>query len=195
MTREEWLQRAVEIYRPWFLDLGKPLPEVVRVSIGFTSGGMRSKARAECWNSVSSTDGTNEIFISPTQDDPVQIVATLLHELIHAADDCKSGHKGEFMKMAKALGFLAKFTDSANRTEELNETLSQILKTLGPMPHSPLVALVAEGAGKKKQTTRMLKLVAYDCPCEYSVRTTRQKLEDIGFPLCPHGVAMKEETP
>lgn len=192
-TREEWLQRAVEIYRPWFPPLGRPLPERVRVSIGFTSGGLRSNARAECWGTAASSDGTNEIFISPKQDDPLQILATLLHELIHAADDCRSGHRGEFMRLAKRLGFSASFTDSANREPRLTETLAQVLEVLGPMPHSSLVAMVAESVSrKKKRKGRMLKLVAVGCECRYQARTTRKWLNDQGHPLCPHGVPMEE---
>lgn len=50
-----------------------------------------------------------------------------------------------------------------------------------PKPHS----------GPKKQGTRMVKLVAYDCHCQYTVRTTRKWLAE-GFPCCPHGAQMKE---
>ncbi|MEU7004645.1 hypothetical protein [Nonomuraea sp. NPDC046570] len=91
--------------------------------------------------------------------------------------------------MAKALGFVAKFTDSANRLKWLNEALEAVLECLGPIPHGPIVAMVAEGAiVKKKQTTRMLSLVAVDCECAY----TRKWLDEYGTPMCPHGVPMKE---
>lgn len=48
-------------------------------------------------------DGINQIFISPVLDEPMTVLETLAHELVHAIDDCKSGHGAEFQKISKDL--------------------------------------------------------------------------------------------
>ncbi|MDP2403742.1 MAG: hypothetical protein Q8M27_07925 [Methylotenera sp.] len=37
----------------------------------------------------------NEIFISPKLDDSVEVMDTLVHELVHAADNCEHKHGAE----------------------------------------------------------------------------------------------------
>ena len=52
-----------------------------------------------------SADDVNHIFLGPQEGDPAAMLISLLHELIHAADDCQSGHKGAFAEAATRLGF------------------------------------------------------------------------------------------
>lgn len=96
VTREAWLHRAVETFRPRFEAIGMPLPDRVHVSVGFGYGARRENAviLGQCWARRASADGVNHIFVSPQQDDPPAMLVTLLHELIHAADDCAHGHRG-----------------------------------------------------------------------------------------------------
>ncbi len=61
-TREEWLNRVVDLMAPWFARLGHPLPRV-RIAIGFPSTGSRGKRVGECWDRVNSAVGTFEILI------------------------------------------------------------------------------------------------------------------------------------
>lgn len=48
-------------------------------------------------------DGINQIFISPVLDDPMVVLSTLAHELVHAIDDCKHSHGPVFKKISKDL--------------------------------------------------------------------------------------------
>jgi hypothetical protein len=36
ITREAWLHAAIEIVRPWFAEVGMPIPEMVHVLVGFS---------------------------------------------------------------------------------------------------------------------------------------------------------------
>lgn len=186
-TREQWLEAAVIRVSRLFKNVGVELPPV-RVSVGWPSkGGLASKARAigQCWNSKSSEDGVSQIFISPLLGP--EGLAVLVHELIHAWDDCKSGHKGEFARVARAIGLVGKLTVTTPG-DALAETLKKILAELGEYPHSPLIASEMDKQ-RKKQPTRMIKLEVVDC-CGYTVRTTLKWIEK-GMPKCPHDVEMQ----
>lgn len=191
MTREQWLELAVLKLRPLFAEIDVDLPNV-RVSTGWPSkGGTRSKGKVigQCWKSTVAADGFCQLFFSPILDHGTLLLATLVHELIHAWDDCDSGHKGKFAEKAKAIGLSGKMTATVvEEGSELDGKLKAILEELGQYPHSALnyeeLELVG---GEKKQTTRMIKLLA-EC-CEYTVRTT-QKWIDVGLPSCPCGNPM-----
>ena len=187
-TREQWLEAAVEELKPLFKEIGVELP-TVRVSVGWPSkNGTATKAKTvgECWKRCVAEDGINQIFISPILGH--EGLAVLVHELIHAWDDCKSGHKGEFARVAKAVGLVGKLTVTTPG-DELTDKLKVILNSLGDYPHSVLVAEEMKKQ-KKPQTTRMLKLEAVEC-CGYTVRTTQKWIEK-GLPTCPHGNPMEQ---
>lgn len=192
-TREQWLELAVLKLRPLFAEIDVELPNV-RVSVGWPSkGGTRSKGKVigQCWKSVVAADQTCQLFISPILgDDPVQLLGVLAHELIHAWDDCDSGHKGKFARAAKAIGLGGKMTATiVPEGSDLETALGQIIVDLGEYPHSPLKYEELELiGGEKKQGTRMLKLLA-EC-CGYTARTT-QKWIDVGLPSCPCGNEME----
>jgi hypothetical protein len=120
------------------------------------------------------------------------MLVSLLHELIHAADDCASGHKGAFAEAATRLGFQGPMTRTPPGVELAAEVIT-LAEALGPFPHArldPAAADVPVPAPPGKQGTRMIKLTA--ACCGYTVRTTRKWL-DQGYPLCPHGQPMHEE--
>jgi hypothetical protein len=215
ITREEWLQSAIDALRPKFEEIGFPLPEKVHVSVGFGYGAKRESSiiLGQCWPTGLSEDGIPHIFISPEMDDSARVLDVLIHELVHAADDCKSGHKGDFAKYAKKLGLTGKMTSTV-ATPELTETLRELAKAIGPYDHAKLYTRgrpvkpeepkkeAPEGpeepeepvapSGPKKQGTRMVK-VACSTKCEcggYIVRTT-QKWIEVGMPVCPFGTVME----
>lgn len=180
MTREEWLLKAIEAMRPLFADQGAEIP-AVRVSVGWPGGGGRNlnKVIGQCWATRAAGDGVAQIFLSPVLDDAIQVLATLAHELVHAVDDCKSGHKGYFAKLAKGIGLEGKMTATVAGAE-LTAKLTEIVKEIGPYPHAKLVTAAVP---IKKQSTRMLKV---ECPSTgYTLRTTRKWLEEYGAPICP----------
>lgn len=187
-TREAWLLAAVQLLSPLFAAQELEVP-AVRISVGFPGGrGPKTSVIGQCWNSHAAADQTPQIFIHPSLTDPVKIVATIMHELVHAIDDCEHGHKGPFVKMIRALGLAGKPT-ATHAGEELVEQLQPILDELGEYPHAALASLSGVGSsGPKKQTTRMLKLKA-PC-CGYIARTTKKWLE-VGAPFCPCGNEME----
>ena len=211
VTREAWLRAAVEVFRPRFIEIGMPLPERVHVSVGFGSGARaESKAvRGVCWPRGASADGVNHVFISPTLGDGAengvgQVLLTLLHELIHVADDCRSGHKGAFAEAATRLGMIGKMT-SSEASVDLAAELMVLAEELGPYPHgvldpTPVLVEVGTGgapilvgpSGPKVQTNRHAKVI---CPSTehrpYSVRMSRGVAEDLGLPTCPCGTPME----
>ncbi|MCL2732308.1 MAG: hypothetical protein FWE15_20080 [Actinomycetia bacterium] len=208
-AREAWLERAIDMMRPRFTEVGMPLPDHIHVSVGFGYG-IRAESKyilGQTWARRASADGVNHVFIGPQVGDPAEMLVTLLHELIHVADDCQSGHKGAFAEAATRLGFDGPMTQTPP-TVGLAAELAVMAAELGPFDHGKLdvdlaaapvpapgggTAPAPAGGGTKvhsgpsKQGTRMIKLVAPDCG--YTVRTTRKWLAE-GVPSCPHGVQM-----
>jgi hypothetical protein len=103
---EVWLNEAVELLRPDFAEAGYEIPPV-HLSVGFSTDGYKPTAKkntiAVCHAKCMTVDGINEIFISPIVYEPVDVLSLLVHELVHAIDDCKSGHGEGFQKISVAL--------------------------------------------------------------------------------------------
>ena len=158
MTREEWLNAGLNALRPWFEAKAKvKIPEDTRVSVGFPGGGSARKRIGECWARRMSKDGVNEIFISPVLQDPVRMLDVLVHEAVHAVDDCASGHKDAFKQIARAVGLEGKMT-ATHAGEELKQELDRIIKTLPALTHGAL-----DLSTRKKQPTRRVKLECDGC--------------------------------
>lgn len=199
-TREGWLQAAVERITQVIFETESlkhvTIPQV-HVSVGWPGGrGPKATTIGQCWNTDASSDKVNQIFISPVQENPVNVLATLTHELIHASDNGASKHRGYFAKTASVVGFKHPFTASqvngkVNGDGPLITTLEHIAKELGPYPHSKLSVETRPAV----QKTYMLKLGpspdCYECDPEYKLRMTEKWLEDGGAPMCPHGFTME----
>ncbi len=182
-TREEWLVAAIEaLGKTVFADAGVELPPV-RVSVGWPGGrGKKENVIGQCWPTGLAADKKAQLFISPVLNDGARVLDVLAHELVHAADDCKNGHKAPFAKIAKAIGLTGKMTATV-ATPELVEKLNAIVLELGVYPHAEL----AKSGGShepKKQTARMRKA---ECPVGsgYKVRLTTKWIEELGAPICP----------
>ena len=190
-TREGWLDDAVMRLRPAFTRNGVTLPESVKVSVGFPSKhstGARLVALGQCWDASASADGVAQVFISPLLDEPVQVLAVLVHELVHAAVGCECGHKAPFKRAALAMGLEGKMTATV-AGPALTVTLTAMAEALGEFPHAKLTP----GAADKKQTTRMLRVTCSEC--DYLCRLTRKMLDTLGAPICPGcGERMKTDT-
>jgi hypothetical protein len=191
ITREQWLQEAVNLVDACvFTPHDIKVPQV-RVSVGWPSRGGTANAKrviGQCWKGMVAADGIHHVFLSPMLGAKMEMLETLVHELIHAIDDCESGHKGNvkngtgFAGMARKVGLVGKLT-ATSAGEELMLTLAKIADQLGDFDHSPL----RPTAGVPKQSTRMLKV---ECPEDgYTIRTT-QKWIDMGLPSCPCGEEM-----
>lgn len=198
MNREQWLMEAVAKITPLFTGAGLKVPEL-RVSCGFPSRGglaIKKKVIGECWDGLCATDGKPQLFISPMLQEnscdiqPAKpfasaqgVLATLVHEMVHASVGCAAKHGPKFKAAMKKVGLTGKPTATV-ADEAMVDYLGLILMQLGTYPHSPL-KFVRE---RKVQTTRMMK--AQCDTCEYTVRLTR-KWADVGVPVCPcvgHGI-------
>jgi hypothetical protein len=189
MTREEWLTTMAHSLEADFQRAGYPLPARLRISCGWPSnrplaGASGKRSAAECWPAEASADAHVEIFVSPYRADAADVAGDLVHELCHAADGNKHGHKGPFRAIALAVGLTGKMT-STETGPKLGERLNALIAQIGPYPHATL-----DRSGRKRQSTRMLKVV---CPeCGYTVRTTDKWITQ-GLPTCPCGEEMQEE--
>jgi hypothetical protein len=192
-SREAWLNACAdlildkfrEIFEIHFGQEGIDHLEHLKVSTGFPSRGGLTKVIGECWAARAAADETtHHIFINPRLDDVVEVVATLAHEMVHAADDGEHKHKGPFVKAVREMGLEGKATATVAGAAFADWARGLDTK-IGTSPHVALVPLSTQ----KKQSTRMLKLEA-DC-CGYVVRTTRKWLE-VGHPSCPCGNEMPE---
>jgi hypothetical protein len=184
-TREEWLEKAVDFFRGRFLSAGRPLPNKVRVSIGFPPRrglSTRKKVLGCAFKPESAEDNIVQIYINPTIDAPVDdpwgVLAVLLHELVHASGIF--GHKSDFKRIAGLVGLEGKAT-STFASEATCMAFTEIVAELGEFPHCTLVPLSGED---KKDGVRMLKVICPGDDCKYNFRITK-KWAEMGLPQCP----------
>ncbi|HUW44519.1 MAG TPA: hypothetical protein VMW50_01865, partial [Dehalococcoidia bacterium] len=124
-----------------------------RISIGFPKHSRGGRAIAVCFKKEASSDGVNEIFINPEIDDAVQVLESVAHELIHAVDNCESGHRNFFARVARAIGLDGKFT-ATFAGADLKGVLESYSVLLGKFPHQKMQM----AAVHKKDGTRQLKV-------------------------------------
>ena len=176
ITRELWLQNAADLVSPIFKNKGYTIPKI-QVSCGFPSTGKKSKHVGQCWGRSSTNDGTNQLFISPVLDESIQVLDTLVHELVHAVDDCMHHHGPEFKKIATDVG-LQGLMREASAGPWLLEQLTAISRQLGKYPHSKIN--LAHSSSKKTGPRPRAKCKK----CGYEV-TPLKKWLHMGPPLCP----------
>lgn len=182
ITREEWLNVALKEMRVLFKNIDVELPERIDVTCSWPGGGSPRKRIGECWARAAHPEGVNQIFISPVlgADKPTEVLDTLLHEMVHAADDCQSGHKGNFARIAKQLGFEGKMTTSTPG-ETLQATMhllnEKIEKKIGSYPHKRMTTSRARKS--KKQWHKV-----YCAECMWYCRMNIKHIE-AGTPMCP----------
>jgi hypothetical protein len=219
LTREGWLEAAVEYFRPRFEEVGAPLPEKIHLSMGFGYGA-RAESKyilGQTWATRASEDGVNHVFLGPMEGDPAAVLVTLLHELIHVSDDNASGHRGHFAEVATRLGFNGPMTQTPPSIE-LTAEMMTLAEALGDFPHAkldvdmakvpttppvPVGVDVPKGTGTwkihtgpAKQGTRQRLVI---CNADhvnpelngYRVRMTAKWIE-LGTPMCPEGHRMVE---
>lgn len=182
-TREEYLGLVVNRLSPLFDQAGASLPPDIQVSVGFPSSAARTRRKrslGERWSPEKSAAKRHEIFISPVLGNPVEALAVLVHELVHAAVGVKDGHRGRFPKVAKKLGLLPPMR-STTAGPALKTCLNALIADLGHYPHAALDVTKPE---RKPQATRLLKVY---CPgCGYVARIAQSWIEQ-GLPTCMCG--------
>lgn len=179
-TREDWLNAFVDYARVEFANAGFPLPDKVRVSVGFTSGGKRGKSIGECWADSCSDDGHFEIFLRPSMETDARIADVLTHELVHAAVGLQARHGKRFKACAEAVGLEGKMT-ATTAGERWYKWALPILSSLGPLPYAKLNE--GENTGRPKQKTNLLKI---ECPaCGWLARVTAKHITPHAYLGCP----------
>jgi len=140
-----WLSRAVQSLRQMCARRGLALPAQVTVHVADLTNTQHGPAIGLCWPSTSTGERIAAIAIERTMHDAVDILATLLHELIHAADDCRSQHGPWFAAWAAALGLVG--LPSTVPGPALRRELQQIARALGPYPQ-PQYGFVVYPSGR-----------------------------------------------
>ena len=190
-NRESWLEAAVKELTKLFTKIDYEVP-TVRVSVGWPGGrGKKANVIGQCFATKTATDSVSQIFVSPVVVDPLKAVIVVAHEMIHAVDDCKSGHKSGFIKIARELGFTPKWTVATPDTisDEFKVKLEAIAEKLGTYPHAAIVATERPTI----QKSYMLKVLCTE-DSDYFVRMTATKIEEYGAPICPcHKTEMELE--
>jgi len=189
IERHAWIELALLELRPIFESAHYPMPENIRLSIGFPKGGGgRSKAIGQAWSHTTVTDSQAELFISPELDNGPQIIGVIAHEAVHATVGNECGHKGPFRKCALAIGLTGKMTATTNGPA-MEAFAADFIKRHGPYPAGRI-----DYSTRKKQGTRMIKCECREPHCGYIARTTRKFIEQAGAPLCPcNGKVMASE--
>ena len=185
IIREQWLMQAVDHLAPLFEKAGYAVP-IVKVSIGFPSTGSKGRHLGQCWSTKWAVDGVNQIFIAPHLPTPLDVLDTLVHELVHAVDNCESGHGEKFKKIAIDVGLKGPMR-SAGAGEWLKQDLIKIAEKLGTLPHGRLsLPIPTAQKAPKRPGAKCAK-------CGYEVVMLRKHLE-LGPPICPKDMEGMEET-
>jgi hypothetical protein len=194
-TRESWLLAAVALMTPLFKGKDYEVPVNLQVACGWPSkSGLAAKKRrvGECWASEASSDKKFQIFISPWLNNVTvenDVLATLVHEVVHAVVGLDAKHGKVFKKCALAVGLDGKMT-ATFAGPELLEYIKGWAEKLGAYPNGKLDSMKSL---TKKDTCRQLKC---ECPqCGYTVRLSRKWMEEVGLPHCPKHGEMKSEKP
>jgi len=190
--REDWLTEAHSL----LIDQIGEVYEIrddykVRFSMG--DKGRATKVLGHCYPSSASSDGFNQIFISPRIEDSRLVLAVLLHETIHAVVDCVGGHRFSFAKIARDMGFIGSHLTkidinfledefSAGRWASFNE----LIELFGDIPHGKLI-----DKHIKKDTNRSLKVYCPDleeCGFKFNASATQinKVLANHGEITCPN---------
>lgn len=185
-TREQWLREVLLWTSKDLFGCGDApsQPNNIRVSVGFpSSGGLGKKRRVigECWSYECSDGAFSEIFINPVLSDGVEVVSTLIHEVVHATVGVLEKHRGQFIVASKSVGLQRPWT-ATTATPELGDKIRHFLSGFDPYPHSKLTPRKLIGP-TKPQKNRQLKLECPDPACGYTIRTTRKWIE-LGMPTC-----------
>lgn len=128
--RLTWLVRAARLMRPWFHEAGVAPPTPVEIQI-LACDPPYANANGCCWDE----DGGSVIRIHPELVEPLEVLAVLLHELVHASVGPEWMHNGPFRSSARRLGFIG-LPRHYEASQRLAERLGHLAEGLGPYPPS-----------------------------------------------------------
>lgn len=180
MTREEWLKRAVRTLRPLLRKAGIEMRSRWQVSMSLT--GKRNAIGLCCYEAMSGSGKTVNIMVCPTLSDPIDVLDTLVHEMIHASLPLGTHHGSKFVKACKCVGWTTGKPTSAGASAEMREVLRRVADFLGPFPHDALKMFSVTGKGTKGGYWPV-----FESPVDprYRIQISAKALEKFGPPLCP----------
>jgi len=154
-TREEWCLRVIDAVTPILAeyDIEMQGDREIRISIAKVKG----NEGGYCVNSSASHDGrVNHIVISTRLEKPEHIVHTIVHEMMHAYDDCNSGHRGRWKRWANILQMQTKGWDSSPM---LLDIIGRVLMKVGiPVEHRS-----TKTRAPKQRETSQIRYVCQVC--------------------------------
>jgi hypothetical protein len=146
-------------------------------------------AIGQCWYKGACADeskAVHNIFICPTQDEPLRVLDILLHELIHVAAGPEQGHRGMFRYIALDLGLEGKMTATyVSDDNPLRAKLQLIIEQIGEYPHSSLRKPQKKAANKGKWVR--LRSVKDET---YTLVISPKSIEEVGYPRDPWNIMM-----
>ncbi len=179
-TREEWLQVASQLLRKKLEEHGN-LPDKLHILTSWPYG--TKKAIGQCYSKSWTKDESTYIAISPklNNDDIIELLGVLIHELIHAMVGVEKNHGKAFKKVAIKVGL-----QGSMRATEVGDVLRKDLEgfalKLGTYPHQEMQPPPApERKPAKKQ---IIKFVSPTEP-SYSCWVTPAQAAIYGPPICP----------
>lgn len=181
MSREEWLKRAVRVLRPLLERKAKvTMRKRWQVSMSLTS---KKTAIGQCWYDQASASGkTCNLFVSPVHADPVEILDTLLHEMVHAALPVGVHHGKKFKDACQAIGLTKGKPTEAAAGPELRAILVRVASFLGPLRHDALTPSYGGRSGSKGGYWPVFVSPADE---RYRIQISARALEELGPPICP----------
>jgi hypothetical protein len=174
-TREEWLQKIIEVWRPFFARLKHGLPARIWISVGRPPSG---RMTGICYPGKASDDGNPQLYVNPVISDSTRAAGVVVHQLCHVAlGDRKHGN--DFKRLATHAGLIGKMTETLEGPLFL-QLMPAIIDRYGLYPHPALRQL--HGLDKKPSQNRHLR--ARCLGCGYTVRVTQRWLNR-AVPICP----------
>lgn len=189
MTREEYLTiAAMYFYDEVIMPATNAPRPAIKVSVGWPYGSRGgAKTIGQCFTKECSNGEHNEIFITPAVRDTKHALETLIHEQVHAVDNCASGHKGAFAKLARAIDLQGKLTQT-HAGEELSEVIQCFIADHGELPH---ITMDDPTQGKAKPGSRMRKLSCRACGAVWRMSSKWAEQANI-CPCCESAAITKQ---
>jgi hypothetical protein len=158
MTADRWLYDLHMMLRPWFRDAGYKVPPHIELHCGFPKSKV---ADGQCFYPIAHQEAGIDhysLFIVPYIDDPIEVAAVVVHEIIHTVvrattpkDEKVTPHGKQFKTVCAAVGLVmvnrkgrtevddgTKGTPGSAKGRALRAHLEQLTAHLGPYPHKAL---------------------------------------------------------
>jgi hypothetical protein len=185
LNRDAWLNRMAELLRLWFRENGYTIHGRIVVSMAALKWrGKRSLLGICHYDMDRKEKDVNYVFVTAFEyqnhSDPVNVAATLVHELLHAVLPPGAKHGALFKDGCKALGLDGKAT-TTHAGPRLREHLTKLVASLPPLPKMGVLA-PPPPPKPKKDPQAPFKFQCDTCKTTLFIRFT--SLERAGTPRC-----------